>query len=89
MNRKLITAGMLITAAVVILAALGGVMVPHFLMPSTLQTLAQASPLYWGHQAYLDVFLQGASVRDIALPLTILGGMGTFCLLLSARRVAA
>lgn len=76
-------------SSVVILSALGGIMIPHFVMPPFLQQAAHASPIFWGHQAYLDVLLQGATLGDLALPLGILMGFGTVCLLASARRAVA
>ncbi len=73
-------------SSVVILAAVGGVMIPYFMMPPTLQTLAHGSPIFWGDQAYLDVFLHGASVQDVALPIGILVGFGALCLAVAAPR---
>ena len=74
--------------SVVILSVIGGVMVPHFLMPVTLQKIAIISPLYWGQKAYLDAFLHGAGIREVATPLMVLAGFAVVCMLLSVRRVA-
>jgi len=76
-------------SSVVILSALGGIMIPHFVMPPFLQTAAHASPIFWGHQAYLDVLLQGATIGELVLPLGILVGFGSVCLLASGRRAVA
>lgn len=73
--------------SVVILSVLGGVMVPHFMMPQTLQDIAVASPIYWGHKACLDAFLHGASLAEVADSLTFLGGFALVCMVLSVRRV--
>lgn len=43
--------------SVVIMAMLGGLMVPVFVMPEMMQTLAKISPLYWGLQGIHEVFL--------------------------------
>ncbi|MGV8081333.1 MAG: ABC transporter permease [Syntrophales bacterium] len=48
-----------------LLGAIGGVMVPVFVMPHTLQVLSQLSPMSWGLQGYLDLFLRGGEVRDV------------------------
>ncbi|AUS05980.1 ABC transporter permease [Pseudotamlana carrageenivorans] len=56
---------------VVILAALGGVWVPVFIMPEIMQLLSNISPMNWGLNAYLDVFLRNTSVVEI-LPEIIL-----------------
>lgn len=74
--------------SVVILAVLGGVMVPHFVMPAVLQRLALASPLYWGHKAYLDFFVHHAGLAEVARELAVLLGFALACLALAARRVA-
>jgi len=58
--------------SIIIMAVIGGVMVPHFVMPRVMQTLAYASPLYWGHQAYLDVLLRSAPFPVLAGKLTVL-----------------
>ena len=74
--------------SVIILAVLGGVMVPHFVMPAVLQELALVSPLYWGHQAYLDAFLHGAGLAEVSRSLFVLVGFALVCLALAARRIA-
>lgn len=51
--------------SVVILAAIGGVWVPVFAMPSMLQTIAHSSPMNWGMTAFYDVLLRSASFSDI------------------------
>jgi ABC-2 type transport system permease protein len=48
-----------------LLGALGGVMVPVFVMPRALQALSNLSPMAWGLQGYLDLFLRGGGVREV------------------------
>ncbi len=48
-----------------IMAALGGVMVPRFVMPPAMQQLSDLSPMSWGLQGFLDVILRAATVRDV------------------------
>lgn len=43
--------------AVVILAALGGIWIPIYVMPGVLSTLAEFSPLYWGLTAFQVIFI--------------------------------
>lgn len=50
---------------VVILAAMGGVWVPVFVMPKMMQTLSNISPMNWGLNAYYDVFLRKSSFTEI------------------------
>lgn len=48
-----------------ILAAIGGIMVPTFVMPHFMQTLAHGSLPYWGMQGMLDIMLRNGTIRDI------------------------
>lgn len=57
---------------VVILAALGGVWVPVFVMPKVMQTLSQISPMNWGLNAFYDVFLRNGSFYDILPEISLL-----------------
>jgi len=50
---------------VVILAALGGVWVPVFIMPEFMQDIIPYSPLNWGLTAFNDLFLRNASTTAI------------------------
>lgn len=49
----------------ILLGAIGGVMVPKFIMPSSMQTLAEFSPMGWGLDGFLDIFLRSADVSMI------------------------
>jgi ABC-2 type transport system permease protein len=51
----------------VLMAAVGGIMVPTFVMPAFMQRLAALSPMNWGLEGLLDVLLRGAGVAA-ALP---------------------
>ena len=57
---------------VVILAALGGVWVPVFVMPEFMQTLSNISPMNWGLNAFYDVFLRNSRLLDIVPEITLL-----------------
>ncbi|UPS92743.1 ABC-2 transporter permease [Bizionia sp. M204] len=57
---------------VVILAALGGVWVPVFVMPKIMQTLSHISPMNWGLNAFYDVFLRNGSFLDILPEISLL-----------------
>ena len=50
---------------VVILAAIGGVWVPVFIMPKVMQTLSNISPMNWGLNAFYDVFLRHTGFLEI------------------------
>jgi ABC-2 type transport system permease protein len=51
--------------SVVIAAAIGGVMVPVYIMPAIMQKISLFSPLSWGLNAFLDVFVRGGNVRSV------------------------
>jgi len=57
---------------VVILAAMGGVWVPVFVMPRMMQVLSNFSPMNWGLNAYYDVFLRNSSFIEIVPEITTL-----------------
>ena len=52
-------------AANIILAAIGGVMVPTFVMPEFMQTLSAISPMAWGLQGFLDILLRSGGIADV------------------------
>ena len=57
---------------VVILAALGGVWVPVFVMPKFMQMLSGLSPMNWGLNAFYDVFLRNAGFLEIVPEIALL-----------------
>ncbi len=67
-------AAMFGAVSVVIAAALGGVMVPVYVMPKGMQLISQFSPLAWGLEGFLELFARGGGVRDIWPNLSALCG---------------
>ena len=57
---------------VVILAALGGVWVPVFAMPSFMQTLSKLSPMNWGLEAFYGVFLRNVGFTELLPEISLL-----------------
>ncbi|MBV1928073.1 MAG: ABC transporter permease [Gammaproteobacteria bacterium] len=49
----------------IIMAAVGGIMVPRFIMPPAMQTLSELSPMAWGLDGFLDIFLRNAKLVDV------------------------
>jgi ABC-2 type transport system permease protein len=49
----------------VIFAAIGGIMVPTFVMPGFMQKIAIISPMSWGLEGFLDIFLRHGGMRDV------------------------
>ncbi|MBD79177.1 MAG: hypothetical protein CL840_09675 [Crocinitomicaceae bacterium] len=58
--------------AVIIMAALGGVWVPVFVMPSLLQIVAKFSPLYWALEGYYSIIVRGSTIYELLIPASIL-----------------
>lgn len=58
--------------SVVVLAAVGGIWVPVFLMPEFMQTIAKFSPMNWGLNAYYDIILRSSGIGGIAKEITFL-----------------
>ncbi len=58
-----------------ILAALGGLIVPSFAMPANLQKILQLSPLHWALEAYYGLFLEGGKLADIWMNILSLLGI--------------
>lgn len=56
----------------IILAALGGVWVPTFIMPAMMQKVSALSPMNWGISAFYDIILRNGSYGDILCPLLYL-----------------
>jgi ABC-2 type transport system permease protein len=67
--------GGLSTLLVLTLAAIGGVMVPRFVMPQFMQTLGVISPHAWALNAYQDILMRGYGVIEILPECTVLLAM--------------
>jgi len=50
--------------SIVILAAIGGLMVPSFAMEGFAKAAANFSPMHWALQAYYSLFLEGGKLSD-------------------------
>lgn len=61
--------------SIIIMAALGGLIVPSFAMPAHLQKLLQISPLHWSLEAYYGLFLEGGKLSDIWMNILSLLGI--------------
>ncbi len=71
----------------VLAGVFGGIMVPHIVMPALMKKLAMISPMYWAHQAYLDVLLREASLAVIVPKLIVLTVFALICFYIAGRRV--
>jgi len=64
----------------IVLGALGGVMVPKFVMPKFMQDLSVLSPMSWGLEGFFDVFLRGSVWREVLPEAGALLLFGAVCL---------
>lgn len=67
----------------IILAAIGGIMVPRFVMPETMQALSDFSPMAWGLDAFLALLLHGHSYHNIVGPIAKLFGLSVVLIMVS------
>ncbi|MFI4974738.1 MAG: ABC transporter permease [Caulobacterales bacterium] len=84
-------AQMLSTFVILVLAAVGGSMVPRFLMPPWLQQLGWFTPHAWVIDAYQGVLWRDAGPQVLYrawLVLALIGGLGLLVALTTARRAA-
>lgn len=61
--------------SIVLLAAIGGIMVPSFAMPASFKTAMNLSPLHWCLEAFYGLFLEGGKLKDVwinILPLFVI-----------------
>ena len=53
------------SVSVIVLAALGGIWVPVFIMPGFMQAISIVSPLNWGLEGFYNIFLRGGGIKSI------------------------
>jgi ABC-2 type transport system permease protein len=70
----------------IILSALGGMMVPAFVMPGFMQTLAQFTPHAWALAGYHDVIIRGLGIRDVLKETGVLFGFAGLFFLVALWR---
>ncbi|QTA82335.1 putative ABC transport system ATP-binding domain-containing protein [Desulfonema limicola] len=59
-------ASMFGAVSVVIGAAIGGIMVPVYVMPKTMQLISNISPLAWGLNALTDIFVRQGNIKTVS-----------------------
>ncbi|HMR77151.1 MAG TPA: ABC transporter permease [Polyangiaceae bacterium] len=63
-------------ASLIVLAMLGGAMVPLSALPQWLVPASHLSPVKWGIVAFEGVYFRGFAISDLLLPCGVLVGMG-------------
>lgn len=67
----------------ILMAAIGGVMVPKFIMPEFMQRLAEFSPMSWGLDGMLAVLLRGSDLAGVLQPTAKLMGFATLMVIIA------
>ena len=78
--------GGLSTLLVVTLAAIGGVMVPRFVMPDFMQTLGLISPHAWALDGYQDILVRGYGVVEILPECAVLLAMAAAMFIFAVKK---
>ena len=69
--------------SIVLLAAIGGLLVPSFAMPDSFKTIINISPLHWCLEAYYGLFLEGGKLKDILINIIPLFAITVFLQLIA------
>jgi len=69
--------------SVVILAAIGGIWVPIFIMPGYMREVSVISPMNWGLNGFYDILVRNAGLRQVIHYALYLVVFSAGCLLLA------
>ncbi|HVP12735.1 MAG TPA: ABC transporter permease [Phycisphaerae bacterium] len=72
-------------AVLLVMAMLGGGMVPRIFMPSWMQMVSHISPVKWAIHAMEGALWRGFSPAEMAVPCAVLIGVGLACFALGVR----
>jgi len=73
------------TLIILVMSAIGGSMIPIFVMPAIMQKIAIVSVNYWGIQGFYDIFWRNLPIADVSVRAAVLFGIGIFMVLISVR----
>ncbi|MEE9362972.1 MAG: ABC transporter permease [Cellulophaga sp.] len=73
------------TLIILVMSAVGGSMIPLFIMPVIMQKIAVFSLNYWGIQGFYDIFWRALPLVDILPRIGVLVGIGLFMTLISMQ----
>jgi ABC-2 type transport system permease protein len=66
--------------SIVVAAAIGGIMVPVYVMPEVMQSLSVISPLAWGQNAFQILFVRGGGLKAVLAEVAALWGFALVCM---------
>jgi ABC-2 type transport system permease protein len=67
----------------IIFAALGGIMVPKFIMPEKMQLISEFSPMSWALESFMQIMIQGGNLNDTYGYMLKLTLFAIICLIIS------
>ncbi len=70
---------------ILVMSAIGGSMIPLFVMPAIMKKIAVISINYWGIQGFYDIFWRSLPLSEILPKIFLLFGIGIVLSLLSVR----
>ena len=73
------------TLIILVMSAIGGSMIPLFVMPAIMQKIAVFSVNYWGIQGFYDIFWRNLSLMEIMPRILVLLSIGIVMTLISLR----
>lgn len=85
MGKTEASAGGIGWAVLLVLAMIGGGMMPLAFMPRSLQTLSHVSPIKWAIYAMEGAIWRNLTIAQMLTPCAILIGIGAVCFLVGAR----
>jgi len=71
----------------ILMGAIGGVMVPVFVMPTFMQKISIISPMHWGLNGFVNIFTGNGNIMQIIFPAFILMSFGLIFLLISLGHI--
>ena len=73
--------------SILIFAALGGIMVPQSFMPLAMRNVAAFSPMAWGLDGFLDIFVREKNVSEVFRYAARLLLFGLLCFIIASLRL--
>ena len=73
------------TLIILIMSAIGGSMIPLFIMPAIMKKIAVVSVNYWGIQGFYDIFWRDLPLADILPRILVLLAIGLVMTVISIR----
>jgi ABC-2 type transport system permease protein len=66
--------------SILVLSALGGIWVPAYIMPDTMRTISEFSPLNWSLNGFYGLFLRGEGLVDMGMYVIKLVSFALLCI---------